>query len=62
VLEFFTDEMADMYWAENYLLKALPKMQRAATSVKLKDAFGKHMQQTREHISPVWKRFLNCCI
>jgi ferritin-like metal-binding protein YciE len=32
LLEFFTDELKDIYWAEKHLVKALPKMKKAATS------------------------------
>ncbi len=50
LLEFFTDEIKDIYWAENHLLKALPKMQKAATSEALQEAFSKHTEQTQQHI------------
>ncbi|CAN5773256.1 hypothetical protein BH10BAC2_BH10BAC2_39660 [soil metagenome] len=30
--EFFVDELKDIYWAEKHLTKAVPKMQKAATS------------------------------
>lgn len=49
--EFFIDELKDIYWAENHLAKALPKMQKAATSTDLAAAFEKHAQETQEHIT-----------
>ena len=49
--EFFIDELKDIYWAENHLAKALPKMQKAATSSDLAAAFEKHTLETQEHIS-----------
>ncbi|MDB4926655.1 ferritin-like domain-containing protein [Mucilaginibacter sp.] len=49
--EFFTDQLEDLLWAEKKLVKTLPKMQEAATSVELKDAFGNHMTQTQNHVS-----------
>ena len=49
--EFFIDELKDIYWAENHLLKALPKMQKAATSTDLAAAFEKHTKETQAHIS-----------
>lgn len=49
--EFFVDELKDIYWAESHLAKALPKMQKAATSSDLAAAFEKHAQETQEHIS-----------
>lgn len=48
---FFIDELKDIYWAENHLAKALPKMQKAATSPDLAAAFEKHAQETEEHIT-----------
>ncbi len=49
--DFFVDELKDIYWAENHLLKALPKMQNAATNKDLAAAFEKHTSETQEHIS-----------
>lgn len=49
--EFFVDELKDIYWAEKHLTKLLPKMQKAATSQELKDAFVEHLEQTRVHVS-----------
>lgn len=42
-------ELKDLYSAETQLLKALPKMARAATSEKLKAGFEKHLSQTEVH-------------
>ena len=47
--KFFHDELKDIYWAEKHLVKTLPKMQKAATSSKLKSAFGEHFTVTKEH-------------
>lgn len=49
--EFFTDQLEDLLWAEKKLVKTLPKMQEAATSAELKDAFGNHLNQTQNHVS-----------
>lgn len=57
LLEFLTDQLKDMYWAENHLLKALPKMQKAATSEALQDAFEKHTTQTQQHVDRLDKVF-----
>ena len=51
LLEFFTDEIKDIYWAEKAITKALPKMQKAATSEELKQGFGDHLNQTKEQVS-----------
>jgi ferritin-like metal-binding protein YciE len=50
LLVFFGDEIKDIYWAEKHLTKALPKMQKAATSEELQDAFATHLEQTQEHV------------
>lgn len=57
LLKFFTDEIKDIYWAEKHLTKALPKMQKAATSEELQDAFATHLQQTQEHVARLEKVF-----
>lgn len=57
LLEFLKDEIKDIYWAENHLTKAIPKMQKAATSPELKDAFGAHLVQTKEHVARLEKVF-----
>lgn len=49
--EFFIDSLKDIYWAEKHLTKALPKMQKAATSEELKTAFEEHLAQTEEQIT-----------
>jgi len=48
--KLYTEELRDLYNAENQLLKALPKMAKAASSEELKDAFEKHLQQTKGHV------------
>lgn len=48
--EFFADELKDIYWAEKHLVKTLPKMQKAATSAELKQAFGDHLETTKGHV------------
>jgi ferritin-like metal-binding protein YciE len=48
--KLYTNELRDLYNAENQLLKALPKMAKAASSRELKDAFEKHLEQTKTHV------------
>lgn len=48
--KLYTDELRDLYNAENQLLKALPKMAKAASSDELKEAFEKHLEQTKGHV------------
>jgi ferritin-like metal-binding protein YciE len=49
--EFFIEELKDIYWAEKHLVKALPKMQKAATSEDLAQAFAEHLTATEEQVS-----------
>lgn len=44
------DELKDLFHAENQLLKALPKMAKAATNPELKAGFTGHLAQTRGHV------------
>ena len=55
--EFFVDELKDIYWAEKHLVKALPKMQKAATSTELSAAFEKHTVETQTHIQTLEEVF-----
>ena len=48
--ELYIDELKDLYSAENQLLKALPKMAKAASSGELRQGFEKHLEQTRGHV------------
>jgi len=48
--DLYVDELKDLYSAENQLLKALPRMAKAATHKDLKKAFMTHERQTREHV------------
>jgi ferritin-like metal-binding protein YciE len=47
----YVEELRDLYNAENQLLKALPKMAKAASSPELKQAFVEHLEQTQEHVA-----------
>lgn len=55
--ELFLDELADIYYAENLLVKALPKMVKAATSEELKEAFAGHLEETVGHVEKVGQVF-----
>lgn len=50
-LQFFTDEVKDLYWAENHLVKNLPKMAKSATSSALAAAIEEHLEITRTHVA-----------
>ena len=47
----YVEELRDLYNAENQLLKALPKMAKAASSPELKKGFEEHLAQTEEHVT-----------
>ena len=55
--DLFHDTLKDIYYAERKILKALPKMQRAATSDDLKKAFEKHREETEGHIERLQQVF-----
>jgi ferritin-like metal-binding protein YciE len=46
----YTSELRDLYNAEHQLLKALPKMAKAASSAELRTAFENHLGQTKTHV------------
>jgi ferritin-like metal-binding protein YciE len=48
--ELLVDELKDLYNAENQLVKALPRMAKAATAPELKRAFEKHLEETRRQV------------
>ncbi len=54
---FFVDELKDIYWAEKHLVKALPKMKKAATSSELAAAIADHLEVTKTHVSRLEKVF-----
>jgi len=48
--ELFLDTLKDIYYAENKILKSLPKMAQAAQSKELTGAFKKHLQETKGQV------------
>jgi ferritin-like metal-binding protein YciE len=46
----YIEELKDLYSAESQLVKALPKMAKAATSEELQTGFTEHLEQTKEHV------------
>jgi len=55
--ELFIDEMKDIYWAEQHLAKALPKMIKGATSEDLKKTITDHLEQTKNHVTRLESAF-----
>ena len=50
-------ELEDLFYAENLLVKALPKMAKAATDPALKAGFAGHLVQTRGHVTRLAEAF-----
>ena len=48
--DLLVEELKDLYSAENQILKALPKMAKAATSEKLREAFETHLEETTTQV------------
>ncbi len=48
--DLFLDELRDLYDAENRIVKALPKLAKAANSEELRSGFEEHLEQTKEHV------------
>jgi ferritin-like metal-binding protein YciE len=57
LMELFIDGIKDIYWAENHLVKNLPKMQRSATSAELVTAIENHLVETEGHVERLVKIF-----
>ncbi|MFZ6012374.1 MAG: ferritin-like domain-containing protein, partial [Bacteroidota bacterium] len=55
--EYFVNELRDIYWAEKHLIKALPKLEKAATSQELATAFSDHLAVTHEQVSKLEQVF-----
>jgi ferritin-like metal-binding protein YciE len=55
--ELFIEELRDIFWAEKHLTKALPKLQKAATSQELAACFQEHLAVTEEQIVRVEEVF-----
>ena len=48
--QLLEDELKDVYSAENQLVKALPKMAKAASSPELRRAFERHLEETKRQV------------
>jgi len=55
--KFFTDQLKDIYYAEQKITQSLPKMREAATTDELKNAFEEHLHQTERHVQRLEKVF-----
>lgn len=48
--ELFLQQLRDLYSAENQMVAALPKMEAAATTEDLKEAFSNHLEETKDQV------------
>jgi ferritin-like metal-binding protein YciE len=55
--DLFVEDLRDLYSAENQLLKALPKMAKAASSPDLKQAFEMHIEETKGQVERLQQIF-----
>ncbi len=57
--DLYVDELKDLYNAEHQLLKALPKMAKAASDPQLAKAFTAHLTETQVHVDRLEEIFKN---
>src|SRR5260370_22603882 len=57
MIDLLADEMQDLYDAEKQLVKALPKMVKAASSEQLSQGLGDHLGQTQEQVTRLERAF-----
>ena len=55
--ELFIHELGDILYAENMLVKTLPKMAKEASDAELKDGFREHLDQTRGQVQRLKEAF-----
>jgi ferritin-like metal-binding protein YciE len=57
IRDLLVEEMQDLYDAEKQLVKALPKMVKAASNEELSEAFGSHLEQTKGQVERLERAF-----
>jgi ferritin-like metal-binding protein YciE len=55
--ELYVGELRDLFDAENRLVKAIPKLAKAAESDALRSGFEKHLEQTKGHVERLCEIF-----
>jgi ferritin-like metal-binding protein YciE len=55
--DLFLHELGDVLFAEQTLVKALPKLQQEASDEELAQGFGDHLKETRQHVKNVEQAF-----
>src|SRR6266478_6891354 len=53
--DLYVHELKDLYSAEKQLIRALPKMAKAAKNEQLATGFQEHLEQTKEHAARIEK-------
>jgi ferritin-like metal-binding protein YciE len=51
--DLFHDTLRDVYWAEQHLLKALPKLAKAASFPDCADALLAHREETDRQVQHI---------
>ena len=55
--ELFLHELGDVLYAEQTLVKTLPKLQEEAADEELAKGFGEHLEETRQHVKNLEQAF-----
>src|SRR5262249_41650320 len=55
--ELLVEQLRDLYDAEKQLVRALPKMAKAATSDELREAIEEHLEQTKQQVTRLERAF-----
>jgi ferritin-like metal-binding protein YciE len=55
--KLYIEELRDVYNAENQVLKALPKMTKAASAEELREALQDHLEETKGHVERIEEIF-----
>lgn len=57
IQQFFIEQLKDIYWAEKYLARSLPRFERFASAPELKQAITMHTAQTQEQVERIEEIF-----
>jgi ferritin-like metal-binding protein YciE len=49
--DLYIHELRDLHSAEKQIIRALPKMAKAAANAELAAGFNQHLEETKEHVS-----------
>ena len=55
--DLLVNELKDLYGAEHQILKALPKMIKAASNPTLRQGFEKHLEETKNQVTRLEQAF-----